>query len=92
MGWGCSLFIGFLNLSAGDCHSEVQPLFTVFEPSSRRLLARDTVCLYGLRTYLKGPVDLWYSLFIKFLNLPTRDCWSEVQPINTVSESSSRGL
>ena len=89
--WGCILFIRFPNLPAGDCRSEVQPVFTVSEPTPRRLLARVVACLYGLWIYLKGPVHLWCSLFIKFPNLHTMDCRPEVQPFNTVSEPTSKG-
>ena len=46
-----------------------------------RLLARGAASLYGFKTFLKGPVHLWCSLFIKFLNKPTRDCPPEVQPL-----------
>ena len=48
-----------------------------------------TACLYGFGNYLKGPVHLWYSLFIQFPNLLTRDCRTKVQPSNTVSEPTS---
>ena len=48
-------------------------------------MARGTACLYRFRTYLKGTVHLWCSLFIKFtgqrcslliqfLSLPPWDC------------------
>ena len=35
--------------------------FMVSEPTSRRLLARDAALLYGIQTYLKGPIHLWLS-------------------------------
>ena len=52
----------------------MQPVFTVSEPSSRKLLARGMACSYGFRTYLQGAVGQRCSLLIQFLNLPPGDC------------------
>ena len=89
---GYSQVIPFLNLPAGDCQSELQPVFTVSETTSRVLLSRSVAHLYGFGTYLKEPVNLWCSMFIKFLNLPTRAFQPEVQPIDMVFKPTFRGL
>ena len=61
---GYSQVIRFLNLPAGDCQSELQPVFTVSETTSRIQLSRSVAHLYGSGTYLKEPVNLWCSMFI----------------------------
>ena len=82
----------WLRVQPGDCVSEMQPVFMVFKPTSRRLLARGSACLLGFRTYLRRTVGHGCSMFKQFSNLPPGDCRPGVQQVYAVSEQSYWGL
>ena len=54
------------------------------EPTCRALCCRGAVCLSGVRTYLRGIVLQWCSLFKWSQNLPAVHCVTEVQAVSGV--------
>ena len=89
---GCSLFIKFPNLSPVDYQQGVQPVHTLFKPSSRKLSFSVAACFKGFCTYLPGTVGQGCNLFKWIPSLPPGDCQPVVQPVYMVSQPTSRGL
>ena len=92
VGQGCSLFMWCLYLPSRDCWAGVQSVYVVTIPTSKGLLGRGAVCLWGVYIYLQGAVGQGCSLFMGCLYLPPRDCWAGVQSVYVVSISISKGL
>ena len=89
---GCCLFLRFQNIPPGDFCSEVQPVYTVSEPTSRGLSARGASFLYSFPTYCAQTVSQGCSLYIMFPSLNSEDCQPGVWPVHMVCEPASRGL
>ena len=54
--------------------------------------ARGAACLCGVYSHLQGTVGQGFSMFMRCLNLPPRDCRLGVKPVYAVSVPTSRGL
>ena len=88
----CSQFIQFLNLPPGYYLSRVQPVYTVFPFTLRKLSTRGKVCINNFSTYLQGTVGKGCKLVLRFLNLTSVDCRPGVQTVYIVSIPSSGKL
>ena len=72
-------------MSAGS-----EACYMVSKPTFRELSTGGAAYLYSFQTYLKGTVSFGSACLIQFQNVSAGDCRSEMQPVFTVSEPSSR--
>ena len=69
----------------------VQPVYTVFYPTSRGLSAGGTACFTCAKTNLHpGDCQLWVHPVFTVSEPTSRDCWPGIQPVSTVSEPTSK--
>ena len=62
-------FPTYPKMTPGDCGPQMQPVYTVSNPTYRRLPVQCAACLYVFKTYLRGTVGWGCGQFMQFFNL-----------------------